>query len=68
MFARGKHDGGDYALKFYVMRASFESERSLYQTKALGSLLPQVCHATLAHAQARTSGIHMHGENVVALR
>lgn len=41
-FARGYRDHLDYAIKFFLIRDSFEAERNLYQTKALGSLLPQV--------------------------
>ena len=41
-FARGVHDQLDYAIKLFLSQSSFEAERSLYETKALGALLPQV--------------------------
>lgn len=41
-FARGVHDHLDYAIKFFLVLESFESERKLYESQALGSLLPQV--------------------------
>lgn len=42
-FARGIHDQLDYAIKFFVVRESFDAERRLYDTDVLGALLPQVC-------------------------
>ena len=41
-FARGVHNGLDYALKFYVERSSFLAERDMYRSQTLGRLLPQV--------------------------
>jgi hypothetical protein len=41
-FARGCHDQLDYAIKFFLVRESFESERQLYLSHTLGALLPQV--------------------------
>ena len=46
--ARGRHDGVEYAIKFYVSRAAFEAERGLYSQRAsrnatgLAQFLPQV--------------------------
>lgn len=62
-FARGVHDQLDYAIKFFLVQESFEAERSLYETKALGALLPQVlllicdldanCHACSPRSPGR---------------
>ena len=41
-FARGVHNYLDYALKFYVERASFVAERDMYRSQTLGRHLPQV--------------------------
>lgn len=41
-FARGHDDHLEYAIKFFLVRESFEAEQKLYQSQALGSLLPQV--------------------------
>ena len=46
--ARGKHDGVEYAIKFYVSRAAFEAESELYsqrttsQVTGLAQFLPKV--------------------------
>ena len=46
--ARGKNDGVEYAIKFYVSRAAFEAERGLYsqrtstQATGLAQFLPKV--------------------------
>ena len=41
-FARGVHNGLDYALKLFVERSSFLAERDMYRSQTLGRLLPQV--------------------------
>ena len=46
--ARGRYDGVEYAIKFYVSRAAFEAERGLYSQRTsqkatgLAQFLPQV--------------------------
>ena len=46
--ARGRHDGVEYAIKFYVSRAAFEAEKGLYSQRTsrnatgLAQFLPQV--------------------------
>jgi hypothetical protein len=41
-FARGVSDGLDYAIKFFAVQHSFQVERALYNSEALGPLLPKV--------------------------
>lgn len=41
-FARGAHDELEYAIKFFVARKPFEAALDLYQSRAVGSLLPRV--------------------------
>ena len=54
--ARSKYDGLEYAIKFYVSRAAFEAEKSLYSERAaaqatgLAQFLPQVLHTGRAAA------------------
>jgi hypothetical protein len=46
--AKGKHDGLEYAIKFFVSRAAFVVEKELYErgsgayTDGLAQFLPQV--------------------------
>ena len=52
-FARGVHDQLDYAIKFFLVQESLDAERRLYETQALGALLPQVPpHAVFSCANA----------------
>eukprot|EP00892_Ulva_mutabilis_P011411 jgi/Ulvmu1/8642/UM046_0047.1 len=41
-FAVGHRDGHAYALKFFVVRASFDAERTLYADPALAPFLPRL--------------------------
>ena len=42
--ARNRLNGLDYAIKFFISNAAFESEKELYndETSPLGKFLPQV--------------------------
>lgn len=41
-FARGVHDGQDYAIKFFTVREAFEREDALYSNKTLRDMMPAV--------------------------
>ena len=43
--ARGRYDGVEYAIKFFVSRAAFEAERGLYslRTSDKATCLAQLC-------------------------
>ena len=41
-FARGVHDGQEYAVKFFTARNAFECEEALYSNKVLRDMMPAV--------------------------
>lgn len=41
-FARGWHDGEDYAIKFFTVREAFEREDALYSNAVLRDMMPAV--------------------------
>jgi hypothetical protein len=43
-FARGKHDGLDYAIKFFTVREAFEREDALYSNTVIRDMMPAVKH------------------------
>ena len=57
-FARGHHDGQDYAIKFFTARDAFEREDALYSNKVLRDMMPAVkmIEANADNAIRSTSG------------
>jgi hypothetical protein len=43
-FARGMHDGQEYAIKFFIARNAFDRENELYSNKVLRGMMPAVKH------------------------
>lgn len=43
-YARGDHDGLDYAIKFFTMPEAFEREDALYNNKVIRDMMPAVKH------------------------
>ena len=41
-FARGLHDGQDYAIKFFFVRSAFDQEEKLYSNPVLRNMMPAV--------------------------
>lgn len=43
-FARGVHDGEEYAIKFFTQRSAFDREHELYGNPVLRSMMPAITH------------------------